>query len=58
MAHFVGSVSGVVLGGVVKVVGSNSARGKIYLIEKKSITRSTSRLISVIYLSIGISIKE
>ena len=30
MAQFVASVSGVVLGGVAEVVGSNLARGKIF----------------------------
>ena len=30
MAHLVASVSGVVLGGVAEVVGSNLARGKIF----------------------------
>ena len=30
MAQLVASMSGVVLGGVVKVVGSNLARGKIF----------------------------
>ena len=31
MAQLVASMSGVVLGGVVEVVGSNLARGKIFL---------------------------
>ena len=34
MAQLVASMSGVVLGGVVEVVGSNLARGKIYIYKK------------------------
>ena len=47
MAQLVASMSGVVLGGVVEVVGSNLARGKIFT---ASIDSVDSLYPSIIYL--------
>ena len=49
MAQLVASTSGVVLGGVVEVVGSNLARGKIFTASIGSVDSLTQNEIFTLY---------
>ena len=56
MAQLVASMSGVVLGGVVEVVGSNLARGKIFTASIGSVDSLYPSVYIYIYIYIYISI--
>ena len=57
MAQLVASMSGVVLGGVVEVVGSNLARGKIFTASISSVDSLYPYVCIYIYIYIYIYVK-
>ena len=58
MAQLVASMSGVVLGGVVEVVGSNLARGKIFTASIRSVDSLYPSVYIYIYIYIYSTTKE